>query len=54
MGDRYGETDSRVLQRECAAVSVPWGRPETLEEGPYDSAKVMQRFEDSNTMLARR
>ena len=23
MGDHYGETDSRVLQRDCAAVSVP-------------------------------
>ena len=31
MGDHYGETDSRVLQRDCAAVSVPWGKPETLD-----------------------
>lgn len=35
-----------------AAHRSEWD-PETLEEGPYDSATVMQRFEDSNAMLAR-
>ena len=50
MGDRYGETDSRVLQRECAAVSVPWGRPETLEEGSY--ALITQRLGGSITVMS--
>ncbi len=34
MGDHYGETDSRVLRRDCAAVSVPWGKAETLPKAP--------------------
>ena len=50
MGDRYGETESRVLQRECAAVSVPWGRPETLEEGSY--ALITQRLGGSITVMS--
>ena len=36
-----------------AAHRSEWD-PETLEEGPYDSAKVIQRFEAANEMLARR
>lgn len=35
-----------------AAHRSEWD-PETLEEGPYDSAKVIQRFEDANAMLLR-
>ena len=50
MGDHYGETESRVLQRDCAAVSVPWGRPETLEEGSY--ALVTQRLGGSITVMS--
>ena len=50
MGERYGETDSRILQRECAAVSVPWGRPETLEEGSY--ALITQRLGGSITVMS--
>ncbi len=49
MGDHYGETESRVLQRDCAAVSVPWGQPETLEEGSY--ALVTQRLGGSITVM---
>ena len=49
MGDRYGETDSRVLQRDCAAVSVPWGKPETLPEGSY--ALITQRLGGSITVM---
>jgi probable FeS assembly SUF system protein SufT len=49
MGDHYGETESRVLQRDCAAVSVPWGKPETLEEGSY--ALVTQRLGGSITVM---
>ena len=36
-----------------AAHRSEWD-PETLDERPYDSAAVIQRFEDSNAMLARR
>jgi probable FeS assembly SUF system protein SufT len=50
MGEHYGETESRVLQRECAAVSVPWGRPETLEEGSY--ALITQRLGGSITVMS--
>lgn len=50
MGDHYGETESRVLQRDCTAVSVPWGRPETLEEGSY--ALVTQRLGGSITVMS--
>ncbi|HRP23891.1 MAG TPA: putative Fe-S cluster assembly protein SufT [Thauera sp.] len=50
MGERYGETDSRILQRDCAAVSVPWGRPETLEEGSY--ALITQRLGGSITVMS--
>lgn len=35
-----------------AAHRSEWD-PETLAEGPYDSAKVIQRFEESNAMMAR-
>lgn len=49
MGDHYGETDSRVLQRDCAAVSVPWGKAETLPEGAY--ALVTQRLGGSITVM---
>lgn len=49
MGDHYGETDSRVLGRDCAAVSVPWGKPETLPEGSY--ALVTQRLGGSITVM---
>lgn len=49
MGDHYGETDSRVLSRDCAAVSVPWGKPETLPEGSY--ALVTQRLGGSITVM---
>lgn len=50
MGDAFGETDSRTLLRDCAAVSVPWGRPETLEEGSY--ALVTQRLGGSITVMS--
>lgn len=35
-----------------AAHRSEWD-PETLDEQPYDSAKVIRRFEESNAMLAR-
>ncbi|WBL65938.1 putative Fe-S cluster assembly protein SufT [Thauera sp. WB-2] len=50
MGERYGETDTRILQRDCAAVSVPWGQPQTLEEGSY--ALVTQRLGGSITVMS--
>ena len=50
MGEQYGETDSRILLRDCAAVSVPWGKPETLEEGSY--ALVTQRLGGSITVMS--
>ncbi len=50
MGDRYGETESRVLSRECDVVSVPWGRHETLPEGSY--ALITQRLGDSITVMS--
>ena len=50
MGDRYGETESRVLSRECDAVSVPWGRQETLPEGSY--ALITQRLGSSITVMS--
>lgn len=50
MGDAFGETDSRTLLRDCAAVSVPWGRPETLEEGSY--ALITQRLAGSITVMS--
>ena len=49
MGDHYGETDSRVLRRDCAAVSVPWGKAETLPEGAF--ALVTQRLGGSITVM---
>lgn len=49
MGERYGETDTRVLSRELAAVSVPWGKPETLEEGSH--VLVTQRLGGSITVM---
>jgi len=49
MGERYGETESRVMSRDCDAVSVPWGRPETLPEGSY--AMVTQRLGGSITVM---
>jgi len=49
MGDHYGETESRVLARDCDAVSVPWGKPETLPEGAY--ALVTQRLGGSITVM---
>lgn len=50
MGDRYGETDSRILSRDCAVVSVPWGKPDTLEEGSY--ALITQRLGGSITVMS--
>ena len=50
MGDRYGETESRVLSRECDVVSVPWGRHETLPEGSY--ALITQRLGSSITVMS--
>ena len=50
MGDRYGETESRVLSRECDVVSVPWGREETLPEGSY--ALITQRLGSSITVMS--
>ncbi len=50
MGDAFGETDSRTLLRDCAAVSVPWGKPETLEEGSY--ALITQRLGGSITVMS--
>ncbi|ENO89941.1 putative Fe-S cluster assembly protein SufT [Thauera linaloolentis] len=49
MGERYAETESRVLARDCDAVSVPWGRPETLPEGAH--ALVTQRLGGSITVM---
>lgn len=49
MGDRFGETESRILARDCDAVSVPWGRPETLSEGAY--ALITQRLGGSITVM---
>ena len=49
MGDAFGETDSRTLLRDCAAVSVPWGNPETLEAGNY--ALITQRLGGSITVM---
>ncbi|HPR08674.1 MAG TPA: putative Fe-S cluster assembly protein SufT, partial [Denitromonas sp.] len=49
MGDAFGETESRTLLRDCAAVSVPWGNPETLEAGNY--ALVTQRLGGSITVM---
>lgn len=50
MGERYGETDSRVLNRDVAVLSVPWGKPDTLEEGSY--ALVTQRLGGSITVMS--
>ncbi|AVR88294.1 Fe-S cluster assembly protein, DUF59 family [Thauera aromatica K172] len=50
MGEHYGETESRVLQRDCAAVSVPWGQAETLQAG--DFALVTQRLGGSITVMS--
>jgi len=50
MGERYGETESRTLTRDCAAVTVPWGKPETLEEGSY--ALITQRLGTSITVMS--
>ncbi len=50
MGDRYGETESRVLSRDCAVISVPWGKPDTLEEGSY--ALITQRLGGSITVMS--
>jgi len=49
MGDRHAETEARILNRDCAAVSVPWGREETLEEGSY--ALITQRLGGSITVM---
>ncbi|WP_341644528.1 putative Fe-S cluster assembly protein SufT [Thauera sp. SDU_THAU2] len=49
MGERYAETESRVLARDCDAVSVPWGQAETLPEGAY--ALVTQRLGGSITVM---
>lgn len=49
MGDRYGETETRELNRDCAAVSVPWGRRETLPAGSH--ALVTQRLGGSITVM---
>lgn len=50
MGEHYGETESRVLQRDCAAVSVPWGQAETLPAGGF--ALVTQRLGGSITVMS--
>ncbi|APR05050.1 putative Fe-S cluster assembly protein SufT [Thauera chlorobenzoica] len=50
MGERYGETESRVLLRDCAAVSVPWGEAATLEGGGF--ALVTQRLGGSITVMS--
>ena len=50
MGEHYGETESRVLQRDCAAVSVPWGQAETLQAGGF--ALVTQRLGGSITVMS--
>ncbi len=50
MGERYGETESRTLGRDCAAVSVPWGRAETLAEGAY--ALITQRLGGTITVMS--
>lgn len=46
----YGESESRTLSRDCAAVSVPWGNPETLPAGSY--AFVTQRLGGSITIMS--
>lgn len=50
MGDRFGETESRILNRDCAVISVPWGKPDTLEEGSY--ALITQRLGGSITVMS--
>ncbi len=50
MGGHYGETESRVLERDCEAVSVPWGQAETLPEGSY--ALITQRLGGSITVMS--
>lgn len=50
MGDHFGETEARVLQRDCAAVSVPWGKAETLPEGSF--ALITQRLGGSITVMS--
>lgn len=50
MGDAYGETESRTLLRDCAAVSVPWGQRETLEVGSY--VLITQRLGGSITVMS--
>lgn len=49
MGNLYGETESRVLTRDCPVVRVPWGTQDTLEEGSY--ALVTQRLGGSITVM---
>jgi probable FeS assembly SUF system protein SufT len=50
MGERYGETESRTLSRDVAVVSVPWGKPDTLEAGSY--ALITQRLGGSITVMS--
>ena len=50
MGERYGETESRVLNRDCAAITVPWGKPTQLAAG--DFALVTQRLGGSITVMS--
>lgn len=49
MFNSEAETDSRILSRDCDAISVPWGQPETLPAGAY--ALVTQRLGNSITVM---
>lgn len=49
MGERpAADTGALVLTRDCAALSVPWGQPETLAAG--SSASITQRLGGSITV----
>lgn len=50
MGERYGETESRTLTRDCAVVSVPWGKPDTLAQGSH--TLITQRLGGSITVMS--
>lgn len=50
MLETNAETESRILSRDCDAVSVPWGQPETLPEGAY--ALITQRLGSAITVMS--
>jgi len=50
MDEHHGESESRVLQRDCHAISVPWGQPAWLDAGSY--ALVTQRLGGAITVMS--